>query len=448
MSSILIKAGTIVTVNNNGDILNGFSLAVENGKITKIDKTENFSEDVFDVVYDYSNYVIIPGFVQTHVHLCQTLFRGLADDLELLDWLRKHIFPYEFSHDEESLRASAKLGIYELLTGGTTTILDMGTMNHQQVVFDELISSGIRAFAGKCMIDENDIFPGFKEDTKKSIEESYSLAREFHNSANGRIKYAFAPRFVLSCSEKLLIETREIQKDFAGSLYHTHSSENKGEIKAVKEKTGMENIEYFNSIGVLGSKTILAHGIHVNEKEIGILKETDTKISHCPSANLKLASGIANIPRYLDENISVSLGADGPPCNNNLSMFTEMRLASLIQKPIHGPTSMRAETVFRLATIEGAKALGIEDEIGSIEEGKKADLVALDLNNPEQPLIVDKSNIYSAIIYSSSSKHVKEVFVDGKHLVSNGKSLVYDKDDIFHKGKKELNKLLKRVANK
>ncbi len=447
VNKFLIKTKIIVTANKNGDVLFDHAVAVENGAITEIRPAHDFNESDFEKVYDFGNYALIPGFIQTHVHLCQTLFRGLADDLELLDWLQKHIFPYELSHSEDSLRASARLGIYELQTGGTTTLLDMGTMNHQHAVFDELISSGMRAFAGKCMIDENDLLAPFKEPTKNSLEESYALAKKFHGAENGRINYAFAPRFVLSCSEELLVETARMQKDFPGALYHTHSSENKGEIEAVRKKTGMENIEYFDSIGILGKQTILAHGIHVNEKEIEILKRTETRISHCPSANLKLASGTANIPRYLDEGISVSLGADGPPCNNNLSMFTEMRLASLIQKPLHGPTVMDAETVFRLATIEGARALEIDEKVGSVEIGKKADLVALDLDNPEQPLLVDEKNVYSAIVYSTSAKHVKEVFIDGKHVVSEGKSLVYDKNEIFAKGKEELKSLLKRAED-
>ena len=446
-NKILIKAERIVTANAQGDVLENYAVAAENGTITAIEPAGNFNETEFDAVYDFGNYTLIPGFVQTHVHLCQTLFRGLADDLELLDWLQKHIFPYELSHSESSLAASAKLGIYELQTGGTTTLLDMGTMNHQRTVFDELIKSGMRAFAGKCMIDENDLLAPFKEPTRNSLRESYELAKEFHNVENGRIKYAFAPRFVLSCSEELLKETSAMQKEFDGALYHTHSSENKGEIEAVREKTGMENIEYFHSIGILNERTVLAHGIHVNDKEVEILKETQTRISHCPSANLKLASGTANIPRYLDEGVSVSLGADGPPCNNNLSMFTEMRLASLIQKPLHGPTVMNAETVFRLATIEGARALGIDAETGSVEAGKKADLVALDLNNPEQPLLVNADNVYSAIVYSTSAKHVKEVFIEGRHVVSNGESLIYDKNEIFAKGKEELKALLKRAEN-
>ncbi len=444
-NKILIKAGKIVTANDNNDVFFNRAIAIENGIISAIDEPGNFDFGEFDEVFDFTDYAVIPGFIQTHVHLCQTLFRGLADDLELLDWLQKHIFPYELSHSEESLRASARLGIYELQTGGTTTILDMGTMNHQRVVFEELIDSGIRAFAGKCMIDENDLLGKFKEPTKQSLDETYELAKEFHGAANGRIKYGFAPRFVLSCSEELLVETSQMQKDFPGSLYHTHSSENKGEIEAVRKKTGMENIEYFNSIGILNEKTVLAHGIHVNEKEIEILKQTGTRIAHCPSANLKLASGTANIPRYLDEGVSISLGADGPPCNNNLSMFTEMRLASLIQKPLHGPLSMDAKTVFKLATIEGARALGIDSEVGSIEAGKKADIVALDLNNPEQPLLVDEKNIYSAIIYSTSTKHVREVFIEGRRVVAEGESLVYDKKEIFEKGKEELTSLLERA---
>ena len=446
MSKILIKAKNIVTVNNTDDYLENFGVEVTDGIITKIESIEKVNLNDYDIVYDYSNFTLIPGFVQTHVHLCQTLFRGLADDLELLDWLQKRIFPFENSHSFSSLQSSAQIGLYELQTGGTTTILDMGTINHHEAVFEQLAHSGMRAFSGKCMVDENDLLPVFKESEESSLKRSYDLAKEFHGAENGRLNYAFAPRFVLSCSEEMLIETYEMMTDFPGALFHTHSSENKGEIEVVKSKTGMENIEYFNSIGVLGNRTVLAHGIHVNDKEIEILKSTGTRISHCPSANLKLASGIADIPRYLDEGVSISIGADGPPCNNNLSQFTEMRLASLIQKPFHGPTSMNSKTVFRLATIEGAKALHLEDEIGSIEVGKKADLVLLDLNTPIQPLIIDKDNIYSTIIYSSSRENVKSVFIDGKEVVRDGESLVYNKDEIFSKAKRELKELLNRSS--
>ncbi len=443
----LIVPKEIVTVNEGNEIIRNGAVEVEDGRIKKIYREGEFDKNNFDgVVIDESNLTLIPGFVQTHVHLCQTLFKGLADDLELLDWLQKRIFPMENAHSPESLRMSARIGINEILRSGTTTILDMGTIRHEEVIFEELINSGIRAFAGKCMVDRNDLLPIFKETTKESIESSLELAKEFQNVENGRIKYAFAPRFVLSCSEELLKETVAMVKDFDGSIYHTHASENRGEIEEVRRLTGMDNIEYFNSIGALGDHTVLAHGIHVNDKEVEILKETNTRIAHCPSANLKLGSGIANIPRYLEKGISVSLGADGAPCNNNLNMFIEMRLAALIQKPIHSPTSMDALTTFRLATIEGAKALHIEKEVGSIEEGKKADLVLLNLQTPFLGLMDKDENIYSNIVYSANRDNVKYVFVEGKTVVEKGESTVYDEEEIFVKGKEELNLLLKRIA--
>ncbi|MCB9217981.1 MAG: amidohydrolase family protein [Ignavibacteriales bacterium] len=443
MKKIIIPK-EIITVNENNEILRNHALEIENGVITNILDLEEYNIENFDgEILNFRNLTLIPGFVQTHVHLCQTLFRGLAEDMELLDWLQQKIFPYENSHNLASLKMSAQLGINELQKGGTTTLLDMGTIRHEEIIFEELKKSNMRAIAGKCMMDINELYPSFIESTKDSLDYTYNLAKEFHNSNNGMLKYGFAPRFVLSCSEELLTETKNMMKDFEGSIYHTHSSENKSEIEAVKKMHNMENIEYFNSIDILGEHTILAHGIHVNDNEINLLKNTNTRISHCPSSNLKLGSGIANIPKYLKENISVSLGADGAPCNNNLSQFTEMRLASLIQKPIHGPTAMDSLTVFRLATIEGARALHLENEIGSIEIGKKADLVLLNLEKPNVTLIDE--NVYSSIIFSANSDNVENVMIEGKWVVKNGESLNYDEDELYRNSKLELEKLLKRV---
>jgi len=190
---------------------------------------------------------------------------------------------------------------------------------------------------------------------------------------------------------------------------------------------------------------VLAHCIHVNDKETDLLKKNDVRVSHCPSSNLKLGSGIANIPKYLSEGISVSLGADGAPCNNNLSVFNEMRLAALIQKPIHGPTTMDAKTVFKLATIEGAKALHLQNEIGSIEVGKKADLSLLELTTNLHSISDSEESIYSDIVYSSSSDSVHSVMVEGELKVLSKKSLLYDQNELNHNSKTELKKLLKRV---
>jgi cytosine/adenosine deaminase-related metal-dependent hydrolase len=445
-NKILIVPSQIICADNQDRILKNHVIEIVDGIITRLVKydvrlIQNYGGEI---VYAEGK-TLIPGFIQTHVHLCQTLFRGLADDLQLLDWLQLKIFPFENAHDKKSLSASVKIGLDELTRSGTTTILDMGTLRNQEVIFDELISAGVRAFAGKCMIDQNSLFPRFKSSTKIELEESYNLAENFHNTNKGLIHYGFAPRFVLSCSEKMLKLTKEMMADFPGSIYHSHSSENKIEVQEVRKRTGKENIEYFNSINVLGNNTVLAHCIHLNQKEIKLLKKTKTKICHCPSSNLKLGSGIANIPKFLKEGITVSLGADGAPCNNSLSQFTEMRLAALIQKPIHGPTSMDAKTVFKLATIEGAKTLNIDNEVGSIEVGKKADLVLLNLNSTSQPLSDLDENIYSKIVYSASKENVSDVMINGCWIVRNKHSIIYDEDELLAEGQKELKSLLNRT---
>lgn len=446
MKNKIIIPKEIITVNSLMEIHRNSFVEIEDGIITRIDKLSNIDIDEYEgEISRFSNLTLLPGFVQTHIHLCQTLFRGLADDMLLLDWLQKRIFPYENNHNKDSLRISAQLGINELFMSGTTTLLDMGTMNHQEVVFEEMIKSGIRGFSGKCMIDENDLFPAFRESTEDSLNSTIDLAKSFHNSENGRIMYGFAPRFVLSCSEGLMKETTNLVNDFEGSLYHTHSSENEGEIAAVRRKYGKENIEYFNSINVLSDKTVLAHAIHTNDIEVNLLKTSGTRVAHCPSSNLKLGSGIAQIPRYIDEGISVSIGADGAPCNNNLNMFTEMRLASLIQKPIHNPTVMDAKQMVRLATIEGAKALHLSQEIGSIEVGKKADLQLLNLEKATHSMIDGDDNLYSSIAYAADKSDVNSVMVEGKWVVRNGTNLIYDESEMVLNGKAELKKLLDRA---
>jgi len=439
----LLVPERIICADEENNIFEETALEITNNKISGFIPFEKINREEYDEIFDYPSYTLIPGFVQTHVHLCQTLFRGLAEELPLLDWLKLKIFPFENAHNEDSLRQSCRLGLNELLMSGTTTILDMGTLRHQQIVFSEMINSGIRGFSGKCMIDQNDLLPEFKSSTKDELQDAFQLAKNYHNSHYGRIKYAFAPRFVLSCSEKLLKETKEIIKDFPGSLYHTHSSENINEIREVRRRYHKENIEYFDHLSLLDDYTVLAHCVHTNQTERKIIKEKSTRVAHCPSANLKLGSGVAPIPDYLKEGISVSLGADGAPCNNNLSIFNEMRLSSLIQKPICGPESMSALKIFRMATIEGANALHLNKEIGSIESGKFADIVLLDLSSSSNSL--DDSNVYSDIVFSSNQQNVKCVMINGEWKVKENQSSIYAENEIIAEGKQELGKLLKRI---
>ena len=440
MNSRIIIPSRIITADRENRILTSHAVEISGGIIKRIFPA---SDIIGNSAEYYNDLVMIPGFIQTHIHLCQTLFRGIADDLELLDWLQYRIFPYENAHNKNSLKAAARLGLYELLKSGTTTILDMGTLRHQEIIFEELIHSGIRAFAGKCMMDKNDLFPSFKSSTAGELKQTGELAAEFHNK-NEKIRYGFAPRFVLSSSETLLKETAELMKDFRGSVYHTHSSENLNEGRRVEEMFGCGNIEYFERIRILEGKTVLAHCVHVNKNEIDILSKRKVSVAHCPSSNLKLGSGVAPIPEFIKHGITVSLGSDGAACNNNLGQFQEMRLASLMQKPYHGASAMDALTIFRMSNIEGAKALGIDNETGSIEEGKKADLVLVDLNRYSSPL-PEGENLYSDLVFSADAGAVKNVMVGGEWLVGNGEVSGYDEKEIIVSGRSELQSLLRRV---
>ena len=442
---ILIIPKQIVTADSKGTVLKDNAVEITDDKISSIISVSEIKSENYSEVHEAKNLTLIPGFIQTHVHLSQTLFRGLAEDLPLLEWLRLNIFPFENAHNERSLKATACLSINELLMSGTTTFLDMGTLRYGEVVFKEMIDSGIRGFSGKCLIDINDLFADFKSSTKEELNEMTSLAKNFHNTGNGRVKHSFSPRFVLSCTERLLKESKEMMKDYPGSIYHTHSSESTDEINEVRKRFRKENIEYFKSIGVLDDQTVLAHCVHTSNNERKILKEKNTKVAYCPSANLKLGSGIAPIPQYLKDGISVTLGADGAACNNSLSIFNEMKLASLIQKPIHGTQEMDPKTIFRMATIEGAKALHIENEVGSIEVGKKADLVLIDLDSYSNSYSDSNDSTYSDIVFSSSTENVRSVMVDGRWLVKDRISEVYNQQEIVAKGREELNDLLKRV---
>lgn len=382
---------------------------------------------------------LFPGFVQAHVHLCQTLFRNLADDLELLDWLSERIWPYEAAHTAQTLTISARMGIAELLSSGTTTLLDMGTVRHTDAILKVAREMGIRGSFGKCLMDHPEHTPeSLREDTSTALNEALALHRKWHGRENDRLRISFAPRFVLSCTEKLL---REVAAHSAreGILVHTHSSENPKEIEWVKQLTGRDNVEYFSALGLLSPRTVLAHGVWLSTHERELLAKTGTHIAHCPSSNLKLASGIAPIPDLLKRGISVALGADGAPCNNHLSALQEMRLAAIVHKPKFGPKALRAQEALDLATRGGAKALSWENSIGSIEVGKKADFALFDLHSPLNFLSPDfalhADHVASALVYSTSSEHLQQTWVDGR--------LVFDRTRPERVGGVSLNQLRK-----
>jgi len=374
---------------------------------------------------DATGLTILPGFVQAHVHLCQTLFRNQADDLELLDWLSKRIWVMEAAHTEETLHTSALLGIHELLSSGTTTILDMGTVRHTHSILEAVRETGIRASVGKCLMDHPSTTPeSLREPTRDALAEAEQIYKKWHGAESDRIRISYAPRFVISCTEKLLVEVTRLARE-QKALIHTHASENLKEIQMVKGLVNCENVEYLHQLGMTSPRLVLAHCVWLKPNEKDILARTGTHVVHCPSSNMKLASGLAHVPELRSRGINVALGADGAPCNNNLNMFGEMRLAALIHKPGAGPKAMRAQEVLDMATRDGAKALDWFKDIGSIEVGKKADLIALNLNDlhntvPEASRL-DPEAMASSIVYSCQPSDVQWTMVDGKLVYKNGK---------------------------
>lgn len=439
MNSILIKDGTLVTMDDHNSIVRG-DLLIRDGRIAGLGETE----ETADIVIDATGCAVLPGFIQTHIHLCQTIFRGAADDLSLLDWLKKRVWPMEAAHTPNSVRASARLGVAELIKGGTTCALTMETVNHTEEVFKVVEETGFRATVGKCMMDRgNDVPEALSENTQASIKESIELLEAWHGKGDGRIGYCFAPRFALSCTSELLSKVAKLARTH-NVIVHTHASENKNECAMVRKDTGFDNVLYLDSLGLSGPHVVLAHCVHLESAELDTLANRQTNVAHCPSSNLKLGSGIAPITAMLERGISVSLGADGAACNNRLDMFTEMRSMALMQKVLHGPEAVPASQALRIATMGGAKALGLAKEIGSLESGKRADVIVVNLNSLHST--PHARDLVSALVYSAQTSDVKTVIIDGRLAMRDRELLTIDELSVCADAERESEQLMKRAT--
>ena len=438
--TVLIRGGAVVTMDAADSVFEG-DVLVRGSRVESVGRASVTASATADVTIDARGCAVLPGFVQTHVHLCQTLFRGSADDLELIDWLKKRVWPMEAAHDAASLRASARLGVAELMRGGTTCALTMETVNHTAEVLRVVEETGFRATVGKCMMDKGDEVPAaLQEETEESIRESLSLLEEWHGRADGRVRYCFAPRFAVSCTRDLLGRVARLARE-RGVMIHTHASENRTECEMVERETGRRNVEYLDSLGLSGAHVLLAHCVHLSEEEISLLASTGTHVSHCPSSNMKLGSGVAPVATLLGRGVSVSLGADGAPCNNRLDMFTEMRSAALLQKVFRGADVLTAARVLRMATRDGARALGLEDEVGSIEEGKRADLTVVDL---ERLHTTPRPDVVSTVVYAAEASDVRDVLIDGRVVMRDRQLATLDEREVIAEARSQYELLAAR----
>jgi 5-methylthioadenosine/S-adenosylhomocysteine deaminase len=439
MSSLLIRGGTILTMDTHDRVAVG-DVVVRDGAIISAGVSATGS---FDRVIDASGALVLPGFIQTHLHLCQTLFRGYADDLKLLEWLRTRVWPMEAAHTPASLRAAARLAASELLLTGTTTALTMETVHDTEAVFEAVEEMGLRAIIGKCLMDADGDAPRrLFEPTRTAIANSLALRRHWNGAANGRIQAAFAPRFALSCSRDLLEEVGSLSRADQ-IIVHTHASEQQAEISLVEQATGLRNMHYFDATGLLSPHLCVAHCVWVDEAEQAAMADHDVKVLHCPGSNLKLGSGIAPVVEMRARGLCVSLGADGAACNNRLDMFDEMRLAATLQAMRLGPGSLVARDVLRMATRDGARALGLEHRVGSIEPGKRADIIVVALDRPH---LAPGPDPYSTLVYAARGTDVRATVVDGEVRV-DGHALVHaDAVEIASDARREASALASRAG--
>jgi 5-methylthioadenosine/S-adenosylhomocysteine deaminase len=411
-------------MNDRFDAVEG-DVSIRDGRIAAIAPT---IADRHDRVVDARGGYVLPGLIQTHIHLCQTLFRGYADDLPLMDWLRKRVWPMEAAHTADTLRAAARLATTELLAGGTTAVLTMETVHDTDVVFEAVAESGMRATIGKCMMDLDAQVPKrLREQTRSSIDESVAIGKRWDGAANGRLHAAFAPRFAVSCSRELLEAVASLS-EAQHALVHTHASESRDEIAIVRQMSGARsNIEYLANVRLASPRLCAAHCVWVDDRDQQLLADHDIKVMHCPGSNLKLGSGIAPVPEMRARGITVSLGADGAACNNRLDMFEEMRLAAILQAMRKQPGVLAARDVLWMATRAGARTLGLEHEIGSLEVGKKADVVIVERDRPH---LAPGPDPYSTLVYAARGSDVRTTIVDGELLVDDFAPLRADRAEV------------------
>lgn len=419
----MLLSGTVVldssTVIRNGSVVvSGSQIDAVGDRSTLVEQYPDHHEDRYDI--------LMPGTVGAHIHSVQSLGRGIADDTELLDWLFDWILPMEASLSAAEMKIAAQLGYLELIESGTTTAIDHLSVAHADRAFEAAGEMGLRGVLGKVLMDQRSP-DGLLEETETGLERSEDLIEQYHGSYDDRIRYAVTPRFAVSCSEACLRGARALADRYDGVRIHTHASENRSEVETVESDTGMRNIHWLDEVGLTGEDVVLAHCVWTDPSEREVLAETGTHVTHCPSSNMKLASGIAPIRDYLDRGINVALGNDGPPCNNTLDPFTEMRQASLVQKGEHlDPTVTSAETVFDMATINGARAAGF-DRLGRLAEGWRADIIGLTTDLTRATPLHD---IHSHLVFAARGSDVEFTMVDGDVLMRDGTVEIVDADRI------------------
>jgi 5-methylthioadenosine/S-adenosylhomocysteine deaminase len=414
MSRLFVEGATLLGLAERGDIRPAADLYVEDGRIRAVgEEAPRLAAGSGGAIrLDARGKWLLPGFVQAHLHLCQTLLRNGPEDLELLPWLRTHVWPGEAAHDRATMSVSARLGLSECLASGVTAVLDMGTVRHSGELFETAARSGIRYCGGNVLMDDPETTPpNLRASAEEGLAETERLRGAFHGREEGRLAVAVQPRFAVSCTDGLLREAAEYAAGHA-LVVHTHASENRGEIELVRRRTGRENVEYLDSAGLLTERTCVAHAVHTGAKEWKLLSERKTSVAHCPSSNMRLGSGVCPVADLARAGVNLALGSDGAACNNSLDPFREMRRAGDLAMARTPAERISAFELLRMATWHGARALRLDGPEGLVP-GARADFVLLD---PEAGWVLPDEwsrEPYGAIVHSMTRANVFATVVAG-----------------------------------
>jgi len=432
MLKLLIKNALILTVNQNNEVLENADIAVADGRLLAVGKVpENFLPDK---VINATDQIALPGLVNTHTHIPMSLFRNYADDLPFWPWLLEKIKPAEDHLSAEHVYWGAKLGVLELIQSGVTCFSDM--YFYMDEVAKVVKESGIRACLSGVLLEVGDLGPTFMK-----------AAVDFHDSwdgkAEGRIKAFFGPHSMYLCGPEYLRETTEEALKRKTAI-HIHLAESRQEVADCLEKYGKSPVQHLADLGMFACRTVAAHCVHVSADDIDLLAKHKVSVVNNPTSNMKLANGFAPIDAIMKKGINLALGTDGSASNNNVNLFEEMHLAALVNKAVtEDAESVPATEVLRMATINGAKALGLENEIGSLEVGKRADLILLDTNKPHY---FPRHNPVSSLAYSAQAADVKTVMVNGQVLLENYQLKTIDVEETMREAERMAFDLVRRAT--
>ena len=431
---LLIRQATLVTVNADDEVLDQADLAIADGKIVGVGSAP--AGFVPDRVLEGDDRIVLPGLINTHTHLSMTLMRNYADDLAFWPWLLERIKPLEDHLVPEDVRVGARLGLAELIRGGTTCFHDM--YFHLDQVADEVANAGVRARLCGALFDNS----GRGE---QLLQAAIDLHDRWHGKAEGRVTVGLAPHSAYLCSTPYLQEiVREAERLECG--LHIHVAETEREVAESRERYGLTPVQQLAELGCFGVPTVAAHGIYVDDTDCRLLREGRVSVAHNPGSNLKLANGIAPVQMLLEQGVNVSLGTDGAASNNNLNLFEEMHLAALLQKWLRRDAeALPAREVLRMATIRGAEALRLDSTIGSLEVGKQADVIVIDAARPH---LAPRHDPVALLVYSAQAADVCTVLVDGRILMEDRELLTLDEDSLLALATEQTHGLLHRARGR